>query len=196
MQGINVTNQIASNTDSWANFTLTGKLNGQQDPNPRAISDGTVFAISRDLGTVQATQAPVVWTLGFTLDPSILYYDLSGNTPISRSVYYKTKYSNENDEALASIDYNSWEDDMSNIKFQIIDFLNDFNNASSRAQQLDDKILQNANSVSNGLGALVSLAITQVYSSMQLTAGADAHGNLNNSDVIMFMKNIGGFLTK
>jgi len=85
-----------------------------------------------------------------------------------------------------------WEDDMFNIKVQIIDFLNDFSNASSRAQQLDNKILQSATSVSDGLGDLVSLAIAQVYGSMQLTIGTDAHGNLNKSDVMMFMKNIGG----
>ena len=85
---------------------------------------------------------------------------------------------------------------MSNIKVQIVDFLNDFSNASSRAQQLDNKILQNATSVSGSLGDLVSLAITQVYGSMQLTIGADAQGNLNQSDVMMFMKNIGGVKEK
>jgi hypothetical protein len=81
---------------------------------------------------------------------------------------------------------------MSNIKVQIVDFLNDFSNASSRAQQLDNKMLQNATSVSNGLGDLVSLAITELYGSMQLTIGTDAQGSPNKSDVKMFMKNIGG----
>jgi hypothetical protein len=89
-----------------------------------------------------------------------------------------------------------WEDDMSNIKVQIVDFLNDFSNASSRAQQLDNKILQNATSVTDGLGDLVSLAIAQVYGSMQLTIGTDAQGNLNHSDVMMSMKNIGGVTKK
>ena len=85
---------------------------------------------------------------------------------------------------------------MSNIKVQIVDFLNDFSNASSRAQQLDNKILQNATSVTDGLGDLVSLAIAQVYGSMQLTIGNDAQGNFNNSDVMMSMKNIGGVTEK
>jgi hypothetical protein len=89
-----------------------------------------------------------------------------------------------------------WEDDMSNIKVQIVDFLNDFSNASSRAQQLDNKILQNATSVSDDLGDLVSLAIAQVYGSMQLTIGTDTHGNLNKSDVMVFMKNTGGVKAK
>jgi hypothetical protein len=81
---------------------------------------------------------------------------------------------------------------MSDILVQIADFLNNFSNASSRAQQLDNKILQDAASVSNALGDLVSLAIAQVYGSTQLTIGTDASGNLNKSDVMMFMKNIGG----
>ena len=78
------------------------------------------------------------------------------------------------------------------VYWQIVDFLNDFNNASSRAQQLDHSILQNATQVSNMLGDVVSLAIAQVYGSTQLTIGTDAYGNLNKSDVMMFMKNIGG----
>ncbi len=105
MQGENVTYQIAPDNDSRGNFTLNGVLNGQQDPKSRAINDHfAVFAISRDLGTVNATQAPVVWTVGYTTDPAINYTDQSGSPPMSRSLYYQTQYSN--DEALASIDCN------------------------------------------------------------------------------------------
>ena len=85
---------------------------------------------------------------------------------------------------------------MSNFEVQIVDFLNDFSNASSRAQQLDNKILQNASSVSDGLGDLVSLVTAQVYGNMQLTIGTDAHGNFNESDVMVFMRNIGGTSAK
>jgi hypothetical protein len=84
----------------------------------------------------------------------------------------------------------------SHIVSQIIDFLGDFANASSRAQKLDQKILQGAAPVSNLLGDLVSLATAQVYGSTQLTIGTDARGNFNTSDVMMFMKNIGGSQTK
>jgi hypothetical protein len=104
MQDTNVTHQIALYADVWGNFTKNGVLNGQQDPKSRVISDGPFFAISRDLGTVKATQAPVVWTLGYTTDPAINYTDLSGAPSIYRSPYYKTQYSN--DEGLASIDRN------------------------------------------------------------------------------------------
>ncbi|KAF8497622.1 hypothetical protein F5888DRAFT_1803621 [Russula emetica] len=78
---------------------------------------------------------------------------------------------------------------MSNIKAQIVDFLNDFDNASSRADQVNLKITNNSDSVVVALGQMIFIAIAEVYGSMQLTTGTDAHGN---PDVLMFMKNIGG----
>ena len=191
MQGTNVTYKIALDHVSRGQFAVNGTLDNQDDNSnfgPIA-GDFSVFAISRNLGAIQSTQAPVVWTVGYTTDPAVNYTDLSGSPPKSRSLYYKTKYST--DEALASIDGISWGADKSNIRFQIVDFLNDFSNASSRAQQLDHNVLQNATSVSNILGDLVSLSIAQVYGSTQLTIGTDASGNFNNSDVMVFMKNIG-----
>ena len=191
MQGDNVTFQIASDVESRGNFTRSGKLNGKQDPNLRPISNNfAVFAISRDLGTIQATQDRVVWAIGYTTDPAINYTDLSGAPPTSRSPYYKIQYSN--DEELASIHGNSRGENMTNIKGQIVDFLNDFKNASSRSQQPQDKIFDDSKSISNDLSRLTSTALAEVYGSMLLTIGTDSHGNLNKSDVMMFMKNIGG----
>ena len=175
-------------------FQLQGILDNQVDTSFRAIfTSFPVFALSRDFGTIQATQAPLVWTIGYTTDPAISYTDLSGAPTTQRSLYYKSKYTN--DEALVS-GHSSWRDDASNIHIQILDFLNDYTNASSRAQELDNKILQDAGSVSNLLGDVVSLAIAQVYGSTQLTIGIDDLGNLNTSDVMMFMKNIGGEIPK
>ena len=57
---------------------------------------------------------------------------------------------------------------------------------------MDQKILQDAASVSGQLGDLVSLASAQLYGSTQLTIGTDASGNFNKSDVMAFMKNVGG----
>jgi hypothetical protein len=72
----------------------------------RGIHDNfPAFAISRDLGTIQTTQAPVVWAVGYTTDPAVNYTDLSGAPPSSRS---RTQYSNN--EALASIDGIFWGD--------------------------------------------------------------------------------------
>ncbi|KAH9000737.1 hypothetical protein EDB86DRAFT_2802105 [Lactarius hatsudake] len=169
----NVTFKIAQDTISRGLFVLNGALDNQTETNFRSIADRfAVFAISRDLGTIQATEDPVVWAVGFTMDPVINYTDPSGAAPRQRSLFYKTQYSD--DTSL------------------IVDFLGDFANASSRAQILDQKILQGAAPVSNLLGDLVSISTAQVYGSTQLTIGTDANGNYNKSDVMMFMKNIGG----
>ena len=194
MQGDNVTFQISSDVDSRSNFTRNGTLNGQQDRNSRPIDDNfPAFAISRDLGSIQATNESVVWAIGYTTDLAINYSDLSGAPPIFRRPYYKIQYSN--DEELASIYGNFLGDNIPNIKVQIVDFLNDFSNATSRAQQPagpEGKIFDGSISISNHLSALTSVAIADVYGSMQLTIGTDKYGNLNKSDAMMFMKNIGG----
>ncbi|KAI0251855.1 hypothetical protein BJV78DRAFT_1125603 [Lactifluus subvellereus] len=174
--GNDLTYKIAQDSVSRGSFVLNGLLDNQVETSFRAISSQfAVFAISRNLGTIQATQAPVVWAVGYTTDPAINYTDLSGAPPTRRSLYYRSQYSD--DRSL------------------IVDFLNDFSNASSRAQQLDRKILQDAASVSGLLGDLISLGIAQVYGSTQLTIGMDANGNFNKSDVMMFMRNIGGVTT-
>ncbi len=68
--------------------------------------------------------------------------------------------------------------------------MNDFANASSRAQILDRRILQEAAPVSRLLGDLVSLATAQVYGSTQLTVATNARGEFNRSDVMAFMNNV------
>ena len=74
----------------------------------------------------------------------------------------------------------------------IVDFLNDFRNASSILLQSANKINNDSGSISGGFGVLTTVALAEVYGSMQLTVGTDEHGNPNKSDVMMFMKNIGG----
>jgi Domain of unknown function (DUF5127) len=152
-----------------------------------------VFAISQNLGNIQATQTPVVWTVGYITDPAVNYTDLSGAPPTQRSLYFKSQYSDDASLVSANISRRRC---LLNIVVQMVDFLNDFNNASSRAQQLDQRVLQDAASISGLYGDLLSLAIAQTYGSTQLTIGIDATGNFNKSDVMMFMKNIGGKNTK
>jgi hypothetical protein len=108
-------------------------------------------------------------------------------------LYYRLQYSD--DQSLVSVGICRREY-VINILIQIVDFLNDFSGASTRAQALDQKILQAAASISGLLGDLISLGIAQTYGSTQLTIGKDASGNFNKSDVMMFMKNIGGAAAK
>jgi hypothetical protein len=85
---------------------------------------------------------------------------------------------------------------VTHIISKIVDFVNDFANASSRAQQLDYKILQDAAIIfaTGQLGDLVCFATAQVYGSIQLTIAIDEHGQFNESDVMAFMQNMGGLM--
>jgi hypothetical protein len=77
--------------------------NGTLDNQGAAHTESTlpidiVFAISRDLGIIQATQDPVVFVLGFTTDPAIGYQAQSGIPAQQRRPYYRLQYSD--DESL------------------------------------------------------------------------------------------------
>jgi len=195
IQGNNVTYKISDVQSAISMFISNGVLdNNQGAASTNPISPkGMAFAISRDLGMIQATQDPVVFALGYTTDPAISYPAQSGIPAQQRRPYYKLKYAD--DEPLVTLRI-FWSRNCADIFFQIVDFLNDFGNALKRAQQLDQKILRDAASVSDLLGDLVSLAVPQVFGSTQLTIGTDAIGRFNESDVMMFMKNIGGDVPK
>lgn len=84
-------------------FQLTGAFDNQTDTNFRAIDDNwSIFGISRDLGSINATPDPIVWTIGFITDPAINYTDPSGASQ-QRSLFYKTQYPQADDTSLVSI---------------------------------------------------------------------------------------------
>jgi len=90
-----ITYMIGENTISHALFKLNGTLNNQTNVNFGSVNSSpspTTFSIARDLGTIKATQDPVVWAVGFITDPAINYTDLSGASQ-QRSLFYKTQYS-------------------------------------------------------------------------------------------------------
>ncbi|KAI0259050.1 hypothetical protein BC834DRAFT_974627, partial [Gloeopeniophorella convolvens] len=103
--------------------------------------------------------------------PAINYTDTPDSTQ-QRPLFYKSKYDGD-DKSL------------------IVDFLNDFTDATSRAQTLDSKIQQMLPHLSSILGPGVNRLSTSIWST-QLTIGTDSNGNFNTSDVMMFMKNVGG----
>ena len=98
----NVTFKIAQDSVSRPLFVLNGVLDNQTDPTFRSISPNfAVFALSRDLGVIQATVDPVVWAVGLTMDPVINYTALPGAAAAPRSLFYKTRYSD--DTSLVSV---------------------------------------------------------------------------------------------
>src|SRR6266581_2967524 len=122
MKRVNITCSVAADNVSRSMFQYEGLLDNQMDTDFRAISAQLpVFALSWDLGTILATQAPLVWTIGYTTDPAINYTDPSGNPMTNRSPYYKSQYSD--DETLVSVGFHLG-DDVSNYHVQIVDFLN------------------------------------------------------------------------
>ncbi|KAI0282069.1 hypothetical protein BC826DRAFT_302706 [Russula brevipes] len=159
----------------WTEFLTNGVLTN--DSITSGVGSTTsVFALATDLGFIQATQDPLVLTAGYITDPAISYTNQSGTSPQARRPYFRTKYP----------------DDTSLIR----DFLNEFSNASLTAQQFDLKVLRGAATVSGLLGDLVSPVLAQLLGSTQLTVGLDASGrNINESDVMMFMKNVAGSAT-
>ncbi|KAH9027629.1 hypothetical protein EDB85DRAFT_2091843, partial [Lactarius pseudohatsudake] len=165
-----IISEVPASRDSFRLNGVLGNLNQLYNTTPD-YQDSTVFAISRDLGTIQATQDPVISAIGYDVNLVINYTDLSGATQ-QRKLLYQDKYGGKGDI--------------------LADFISDFANASSRAQALDLKILQQASPISGPLGDLVSLATAQVYGSFHLTYGIDADGDFNKSDVMAFMRNIGG----
>ena len=56
----------------------------------------------------------------------------------------------------------------------------------------DAKLIADAKNVSPEYADLISLATRQTIGSFDITALADAQGNVNASDIKIFMKDVGG----
>ncbi|TFY62886.1 hypothetical protein EVJ58_g3577 [Rhodofomes roseus] len=170
-QGTSATYQTGQDAVVRGQFSTKGTLKNSQDTNFRAISnDYPVFGLAVDLGNIQSTQSPVVWSVGFVRDPSIQYTTGSG-TVQNRSPYYVTQYSSAVDAMEA--------------------FVSDYSDAASRSTQLDDEITKNATSISSEYSDLVSLAARQTFGAIDITVSQGTKSQWNTSDVMIFMKNMG-----
>ena len=79
---------------------------------------------------------------------------------------------------------------------QIDAFVQDFSAALDRAQSLDENIINDAGKISSNYVDLVSLAARQVMGSMDITVlQSNGGASLNESDVKIFIKDIGGDTT-
>ena len=70
-------------------------------------------------------------------------------------------------------------------------FLQDYDNAISRAHAFEASLVTNASAVSSHYADLVSLTARQVMASVELTVGGSGPSDWNTSDVKMYMKDIG-----
>ncbi|KAH9942418.1 uncharacterized protein BXZ73DRAFT_40863 [Epithele typhae] len=152
--------------DFVANSTLSNRLSSQHAPVAPFFPS---LALAVDLGSITSTSEPVSWALGFTRDPVVQVALPSGGTK-SRRPYYAMQFSDIN----AAID----------------SVIIDFPNALQRAIALDAKLMDAASQVSPQYSDLVSLSARQTMASLDITVGEDAQGNVNGSDVQIFMKDI------
>ncbi|KAF4584568.1 hypothetical protein EYR38_001797 [Pleurotus pulmonarius] len=163
--------QTGTDTALRDSFSSTGQLANAQDPTFRAINgrDWPVFAISANLGTIASTSSPVVWCIGLVRDPSIVAWN--GASSEDRHPYFKTRYQ----DVSSAIDA----------------FLLDFPNARDRAVALDEKLMGEAEKVSDQYADLISFATRQTLGGLEFTTSRVADGSYDPSDLQIFMKDIG-----
>ena len=70
-------------------------------------------------------------------------------------------------------------------------FTGDYAAAHDHAVALDQKIMGAAEKISSQYSDVVALATRQTMSALDFTVGTDSSGNLNRSDVKVFMKDLG-----
>ncbi|KAL1944830.1 hypothetical protein VTO73DRAFT_2450 [Trametes versicolor] len=135
----------------------------------------TVFGIAVDLGRIKSTQEPVTWAVGYVRDPSIAYTAPDGTVRRLRP-YFVTKYD-------------------SNIGAAIDDFTVGYSDALKRAVAFDDAVVANTSTVSAHYTDLASISARQTLSTLDITVSTGSDGNINASDVRIFMKDIGSGAT-
>ncbi len=74
---------------------------------------------------------------------------------------------------------------------QIDAFTGDYSGALDRAVALDQKIMNDAAKISPQYSDIVSLATRQTMSALDITVGTNSKGEVEPSDVKIFMKNLG-----
>ncbi|KIK52995.1 hypothetical protein GYMLUDRAFT_250707 [Collybiopsis luxurians FD-317 M1] len=168
--GASATYETGQDTLVRSGFLNNSKLANVQDTFYRKIEDRwPVLALSHDLGIISSTSSPVVWGIGLVRNGDIDDTTTAGRQ--TRHPYFLTKYSD--------------------VPTAMSNFMNDASNALQRAIVLDSRIISDANQISPNYADLVSLASRQVVAGMEITVGSDSNGQLNKSDILIFMKDIG-----
>ncbi|KLO08558.1 hypothetical protein SCHPADRAFT_604791 [Schizopora paradoxa] len=173
--GENVTYEVIQANVSRTLFANGTGLDGFVDPLYNTHGLGRpffdVFAIATDLGNITETSSPIVWAIGVTRDPSIQF-----STPLTqkqmRSSFYRSNLSTPDD--VASF------------------FLADFNNSLVDSESFDTSLLAAAQNISMAYGDLLALTVRQAMSALEITGSKNSDGSFNTSDVMIFMKDMGG----
>ncbi|KAJ7283980.1 DUF1793-domain-containing protein [Mycena rebaudengoi] len=170
MQTAGVTTyQTGSDVNVRTQFVNNGRLANTLDTGFRAINNNwPVFGLSRDLGSISAATAPVVFSVGHIRDP-VINYVVAGGGLQARSPYFLSEF-----PTSASL---------------ISSFLGDFAAALTRANTFDAKVQTDASRFSANYAGVVALSIRQAFAATELTVSKNGN-TFNTSDVLMFMKEI------
>ncbi|TRM67680.1 hypothetical protein BD626DRAFT_104598 [Schizophyllum amplum] len=150
-------------------FVNSSRLANTQDDNFRNINDNyPVFGYTHDLGDVSDATEPIVMSIGLIREPAVQYI-VANNQYQDRSLYFWTQYSSADD--------------------LISDFLGDYDNALSRAQDLDDKIKSDAGAISTDYANVVTLSVRQALAAIEITTSKSGD-SYDTDDVMIFLKEI------
>ncbi|KAJ3489039.1 hypothetical protein NLI96_g2399 [Meripilus lineatus] len=156
-----LSSRIGIDNDCRSQFAFSGLLSGHPSTPPGIVNNPfQVFAHSIDLGRIMRTQSPVVWSLGVVRNP------VASFRSETLSPYFATEFNH--------------------LNLAIDTFVGDFARASQRATDLDNKIINDASSISQRYTDLVSFAARQTMGGTDLTISS-----LTSSDVKMLMKDVG-----
>ncbi|KAH8823811.1 hypothetical protein DL96DRAFT_1615536 [Flagelloscypha sp. PMI_526] len=154
-------------------FNATGRLNGTDDREFRAVSDHwPVLAISVDLGNIVNSTSPVVWSLGLVREPVVQFTTAPGKME-QRSAFYQSKFSS--------------------IEAAISTFIARFPDALKNAVAFDNSLLSRAATISQDYADLISLTTRTALSSTEMTVlkRQDGTGTYDSKDIKFFMRDTG-----
>ncbi|KAL1749792.1 hypothetical protein FB107DRAFT_294878 [Schizophyllum commune] len=154
-------------------FIKGGNLGNKATMNDRAISaDWPVVAFAYDLGTVEDESEEVVLAIGLARNQIVKLGDESGEQV--RYPYYLSRYDSADDA--------------------FHDFLQDYDDASTRADSLDSRIMEATSNKSAEYADLVALGTRQALAGLEITVTNATDGSLDTSDIQAFMKDSGNSL--
>jgi predicted RNA-binding protein with RPS1 domain len=71
---------------------------------------------------------------------------------------------------------------------KITSFLQDYNDALTRANSIDSKVDEDASAISADYSGIVTLSIRQLLATVEITISKNSDGSFNTSDILIFMK--------
>ncbi|KAJ3568844.1 hypothetical protein NP233_g5444 [Leucocoprinus birnbaumii] len=155
-------------------FIENGTLDNNRDTDFRPVNSRgwPGFAHATDLGTISSISQPdpVVWAVGLVRSPLLRY-----TGPARDQVgFYASKF--QTDESM------------------IMSFIEGFDGALNRSMAFDNTIASPAGTVSSEYADILSIVTRQLFASLDITVSKPQAGNIDPSEVRIFMRDMGDSL--